>query len=75
MATLGYTITGEGGDPVTPESCVLVAPVTLHVRETGWPAVMLLVDAVKLLMTGRAGPTVTVVVAVTLPDPLLAVSV
>ena len=60
------------GEAVTPESAVDVAPVVVHEKVTGWPAVMLVADAVKLLIAGR---TVTVVVAVVVPAELTAESV
>ena len=65
-------MTGEIGEADTPESDVEVAPVVVQAKVTGWPAVMLVADAVKLLMAGR---TVTVAVAVVVPTTLEVVSV
>jgi hypothetical protein len=52
-----------------------VAPVVCHDKVDGLPETILVGLAVKLSITGRAAPTLTVTVAVELPLGLIAVSV
>ena len=52
-----------------------VAPVVCHDKVEEFPEMILVGLAVKLSITGKAAPTVTVTVAVELPLLLVAVSV